>query len=144
MKIVSACLAGMACKYNGMNNNTQDLIVRLVEEGQAVPVCPEMLGGLSVPRTPCEICQDRVITQEGKDRTDAYQLGARRALAIAKAIDANKAILMSRSPACGVNQIYDGTFSKQLVDGDGIFTRELKKVGIEVIDVMEYVKEEKQ
>ena len=65
-------------------------------------------------------------------------------MAIAKAIDANKAILMPRSPACGVNQIHDGTFSKQLVDGDGIFTRELRKVGIEVIDVIEYVKEEIQ
>lgn len=142
MIVVSACLAGMPCKYNGKNNNQRDCIVRLVENGQAVPVCPEMLGGLSVPRQPCEICGHQVLSIDGLDRTKAYCLGAKRAGMIAKAVGASLAILMSRSPACGVGKIYDGSFSKTLIAGDGMFTRELKKMGITVIDIEDYAKEE--
>lgn len=141
MIIVSACLAGMPCKYNGKNNNQKECIIHLVENGQAVPVCPEMLGGLSVPRQPCEICGRQVLSVEGLDRTQEYTLGAKRASIIAKAVGASKAILMSRSPACGVGKIYDGSFSKTLIVGDGIFTRELKKMGVAVVDIEDYIKE---
>lgn len=142
MIVCSACLAGMACKYNGATNNTDLRVIRLVEQGKAVPVCPEMLGGLSVPRIPCEILKEKVVNRNGEDKTEAFELGAKRALAIAQAIHASQAILMPRSPSCGMNQIYDGTFSKTLINGDGLFVRLLKKNGIEVLSPEKYFMEE--
>lgn len=143
MIVCSACLAGMACKYNGATNNTDLRIIKLIEQGKAIPVCPEMLGGLSVPRIPCEIRDKRVINAEGEDKTEAFVLGAKRALAISKAVDARIAILMPRSPSCGMGQIYDGTFSKTLIDGDGLFVQLLKQNHIEVVSPEMYFKEER-
>lgn len=143
MIVCSACLAGMACKYNGKDNNTDSRVVNLVNEGKAIPVCPEMLGGLSVPRVPSEICGDKVINLEGKDVTEAFERGARRALAITQAVNASQAILMPRSPSCGCGQIYDGSFSKTLIYDDGLFTRLLKQNQIAVDSPESYFKEDK-
>lgn len=140
MLVCSACLAGMACKYNG-NNNTDLRVVQLVENGQAVPVCPEMLGGLSIPRIPCEKKGNRVFNQLGEDKTDAFEDGAKKALAITLAIGADAAILMSRSPSCGYRKIYDGTFSKHLIDGHGVFAQMLLEKNISIYECDEYFME---
>lgn len=141
MIVCSACLAGMACKYNGKNNNVDERVVQLVKEGKAVPVCPEMLGGLEVPRIPSEIKGNKVIMADGKDVTEAFEKGAQMALAITKAIKADTAILMSRSPSCGSDYIYDGQFCRRLIKGDGVFVRLLKNEGIKVYQPDAYFKE---
>lgn len=91
-----------------------------------LPVCPECLGGLPVPRVPCEIQQDKVISKTGIDCTHAYRKGAFLALQYARFYGAKMAILKAKSPSCGVGRIYDGTFTKTLIAGDGIFTQMLK------------------
>lgn len=141
MYLVSACLAGANCRYNGTNKlNPQ--IQKLVSQGKAIPVCPEQLGGLSVPRPPSEIDggsgedvldgKARVIDREGNNVTSAFLSGAREVLKIAQAKNANKAIFKSKSPSCGCGQIYDGKFSQNLVNGNGVATALLIKNGIEV------------
>ena len=141
MIVCSACLVGMACKYNGKNNNVDERVVQLVKEGKAVPVCPEMLGGLEVPRIPSEIKGDKVIMADGKDVTEAFEKGAQMALAITKAIKADTAILMPRSPSCGSDYIYDGQFCRRLIKGDGVFFRLLKNEGIQVYQPDAYFRE---
>ncbi len=141
MIVCSACLVGMACKYNGKNNNVDERVVQLVKEGKAVPVCPEMLGGLEVPRIPSEIKGDKVIMADGKDVTEAFEKGAQMALAITEAIKADTAILMPRSPSCGSDYIYDGQFCRRLIKGDGVFVRLLKNEGIKVYQPDAYFEE---
>ncbi len=141
MIVCSACLVGMACKYNGKNNNVDERVVQLVKEGKAVPVCPEMLGGLEVPRIPSEIKGDKVIMADGKDVSEAFEKGAQMALAITEAIKADTAILMPRSPSCGSDYIYDGQFCRRLIKGDGVFVRLLKNEGIKVYQPDAYFKE---
>lgn len=136
MYIVSACLAGIKCRYDGKDNENND-IMKLVKEGKAIPVCPEVLGGLPIPRIPCEIIEDKngklkVINKEGKDCTLEFLQGAQKALAIAEVVGANTAILKSKSPSCGYGKIYDGKFNGNLVDGDGITTRIFKENGIKI------------
>lgn len=140
MIVCSACLAGMACKYNGKNNNTDARVIKLVEKGLAVPVCPEMLGGMSVPRVPCEINSGRVVNQIGQDVTDYFTTGAKRALAISEAIHASEAILMPRSPSCGVGRIYDGLFQQRLIEGNGIFAQMLEQHGVSLYTPDTYFK----
>lgn len=141
MIVCSACLVGMACKYNGKSNNVDERVVQLVKEGKAVPVCPEMLGGLEVPRIPSEIKGDKVIMADGKDVTEAFEKGAQMALAITEAIKADTAILMPRSPSCGSDYIYDGQFCRRLIKGDGVFVRLLKNEGIKVYQPDAYFEE---
>lgn len=125
--IVSACLAGVNCRYNGTNGKVKE-IEALVLSGRAIPVCPEVLGDLDIPRTPCEIVEKdnerNVISKEGKNQTFFFLKGAEKALAIAKAAGANIAILKSRSPSCGHGEIYDGSFSGTKIKGNG-FTADL-------------------
>lgn len=127
--VVSACLAGRACRYDG-GANPRDCVAEIVERGLCVLVCPEVLGGLGIPRTPCEIRGNRVMAKDGRDCTDAYRLGASRALAMARDAGACVAVLKARSPSCGVGRIYDGTFSHALVDGDGIFAGMAREAGL--------------
>lgn len=136
MYIVSACLAGVKCRYDGEGND-HERIKQLVAEGKAVVACPEVLGGLSIPRKPCELVKDKqgqekVLTQEGIDCTEAFKEGAFKTLEIAKKVGAKKAILKAKSPSCGCGQIYNGTFSRTLIEGDGLTTRLLKANGIQV------------
>lgn len=141
--IVSACLVGFSCRYDGQAN-TVDWIKRLYEKGFALPVCPECFGGLSTPRTPCEIIENKVISAEGKDCTKEFLYGAFQALLLAKQFGANFALLKAKSPSCGVTQIYDGTFTRQLIFGDGMFTKILRQnnffVCTEKDDIGKYIK----
>ncbi len=147
MILVSACLAGINCRYNG-GNCTDPAIAELVRQGKAIAACPELLGGLPMPRPSCEIHNDpekglRVISKDGRDCTQEYKKGARKMLALAKAIGAKRAILKSRSPSCGVGLIYDGTFSGKLVCGNGITTELLIENDIRVFSENDFHQDEK-
>ncbi|MDY4040542.1 MAG: DUF523 domain-containing protein [Collinsella sp.] len=132
---VSACLLGERVKYNGGDNLVPGLVSRLSGH-EILPVCPEVAGGLSVPRPPVELARGRVRTVDGADVSAAFRAGVDAALA---ALDLDGtgidlAILQSRSPTCGVNQIYDGTFTGRLIPGQGLFAAELARRGIRVVD----------
>jgi D-alanine-D-alanine ligase len=129
--LVSACLAGEPCRYDG-RANTHPAVVRLAEQGRAVLVCPEVLGGLPTPREPMELCGGRVLGASGADATDAFRKGAQLALAVARQHGCTQAILKARSPSCGVGQVYDGSFTRRLVPGDGVLAALLKAQGIAV------------
>jgi uncharacterized protein YbbK (DUF523 family) len=129
MIIVSACLAGLHCRYDGGEKSNEE-VMRLVAEGKAIPVCPEQLGGLTTPRLPCEIVNGRVMRKDGVDVTAEFKRGARDSLALAKLAGANEAILKAKSPSCGASRIYDGTFSGQVVPGDGVFAALCRQEGI--------------
>lgn len=131
--LASACLLGFACRYDGGTNPCHRL-VELYKQGLVIPVCPESLSGLPVPRPPCEIFQGRVISKTGEDVTDAFTRGAEQALAQAQASGCRKAVLKARSPSCGIGRIYDGSFTKNLVPGNGLFAQKLLAAGWEVID----------
>ena len=140
MILVSACLAGEECRYNGTAFLCEK-IAKLVEAGQAVAVCPEVLGGLPIPRTPAEILGERILTVDGQDVTDEYRAGAEAAIRIALAAGCRMAILKARSPSCGSGRIYDGSFSGRTVDGDGVFAQCLKQAGITIYSDEEYLKD---
>ena len=131
--LVSACLLGENCKYNGGNNYSPD-VERLRERFEIVPVCPEQLGGLSTPRVPSERVGERVLTRDGQDVTEAFRKGAERTLDIARTEGAVRAVLQVRSPSCGCGMIYDGTFSGTLVPGKGVAAELLEKNGVKVYD----------
>ena len=131
--VVSACLLGENCKYNG-GNNRHERVLRYVQGHEIIPVCPEMLGGLPCPRKPVEWVGERVLTRDGDDCTEAFRLGVQRALDIIGDRQIDLAILQSRSPTCGVKQIYDGTFSGVRIDGMGALARALKEKGIPLMD----------
>ncbi|MBQ1632297.1 MAG: DUF523 domain-containing protein [Clostridia bacterium] len=133
MIIVSACLAGYRCRYDGKVIPDAE-IVALVKQGGAIPVCPEMMGGLPCPRVPAERTADgrRVVTKDGGDVTDAYQRGAEETLRMARLYGCEHAILKARSPSCGCGQIYDGSFSGTLRDGNGVAAALLTENGISV------------
>ena len=134
MKIlVSACLLGENCKYDG-GNNRNDSVLELVHGHEVIPVCPEVLGGLSTPRVPSEIVDGKVINKEGISVNEEFRAGAKKALEIALNSGVDMAILQSRSPSCGVNEIYDGAFSGALIPGRGIFAKMLVDSGIKVVD----------
>lgn len=132
MKIVSACLAGIECAYDGKSRLNKK-VVELIKKGGAIPVCPEQLGGLPTPRIPSERKGTRVINKNGQNITDNFIKGAQEALKITKMTGCDCAILKSRSPSCGYGIIYDGTFSKRLIKGNGVFTDMLLKKGIDVV-----------
>lgn len=136
MYLVSACLAGVNCRYNG-SNSTDPFIEKLVKEGKAIAICPEQLAGLPTPRACCEIVIDnngtkKIMSKDGQDFTKEFIDGAEKTLAIAKIINAEKAILQSRSPSCGYSLIYDGTFSGNLKEGIGFTAELLVENGIKV------------
>ena len=131
MKIVSACLAGVKCRWNGEAKPCQK-VIELIQRNEAIPVCPEFLGWLSIPRSAAEQKDGRVLTQNGEDVTEQFEKWAEEAMRIAKLTNCNEAIMKSKSPSCGSGKIYDGTFSKNLIAGDGVFTRLLKKNNIKV------------
>lgn len=138
MYIVSACLLGENCKYNGENNYSEK-VIKLVDGRKCVSVCPEVAGGLPVPRQPAEIRDGRVLGKEGADYTQAFVKGAKAEVerCLREAQEAGEeielAIMQPRSPSCGAGRIYDGTFSKILIDGDGFLAALLKRHGIKVV-----------
>ena len=133
MILVSACLAGVPCRYNGENKLNKD-VRQLVKDGEAIFVCPEQLGGLTTPRLPAEIINGRVIDKAGKDVTMEFRKGAEIVLELAHNYKCKKAILKARSPSCGKGEIYDGSFTGTLIEGNGITAEVLLRNGIKVID----------
>ena len=129
--LISACLIGDNCKYNG-GNNLNPNIEALLEKYELIPFCPEVEGGLPIPRNPSEIKGDRVVMDNGKDVTRNYELGARKALMLCLYLKINIAVLKERSPSCGTHQIHDGSFSNTLIDGMGVTAKLLKENGIKV------------
>jgi len=117
--IASACLCGIACRYNAVSVPFPELEA-LHAEGLVIPVCPEVLGGLSVPRSPCERRGELVLSREGEDVTEAFFLGAERTLALAREKGITMAVLKDQSPSCGSRFIYDGSFSGKILPGRGV------------------------
>lgn len=134
--LVSACLMGENCKYNGGNNYSEKL-ARLAETNEIIPVCPEVLGGLPVPRTPAEIVNGKVVNKNGVSVDAEFRLGALRALEIARKRPVDYAVLQSRSPSCGCRQIYDGSFTGKRMEGKGVFAQLLSENGYSLVDIEE-------
>lgn len=132
MIIVSACLAGVKCRYDCQLKPNQK-VVELVEQGKAIPVCPEQLGGLPTPRAAAERLGDKVVTKDGGEVTQEFLKGAGEALKIAQLAGCKKAVLKAKSPSCGSGKTYDGTFTGTLVERDGVCAELFKKNGVEVI-----------
>lgn len=130
--LVSACLMGMECRYDG-SGYLLDELTKLKNKHNLIPVCPEIYGGLQTPREPAELQGDKVITKSGEDVTAEYQRGAQEIAKLADFYDCSLAILKERSPSCGFGEIYDGTFHGILIPGNGLTAGLLSKKGIRVI-----------
>jgi uncharacterized protein YbbK (DUF523 family) len=131
--LVSACLLGVPCNHEGRPNRSS-AVAALVSTGRRlVPVCPEVAGGLPTPRMPVELRADgRAVTADGDDVTEFYRRGAAVAVALAGAVGAREAVLKARSPSCGCHEVYDGTFSRRRVPGEGVTARALREAGLTV------------
>ena len=137
MKVmVSACLLGRNCKYNG-GNNYSEKTVEYVQDKEVIEVCPEVLAGLGIPRIPIEIVDGVLRDRDGNEKDTVLREAIARILKQIEGEEIQCAILKSRSPTCGVRQVYDGTFSGTLRDGAGLFAQALMDAGIKVIDVEE-------
>lgn len=130
--LISACLLGLECRYDGKDNYVEE-IGQLKQRYHLIPICPEIAGGLGIPRLPCEIRAHKVLTKDGREVTGAFEKGAKEALKLAKLLDCRYAILKERSPSCGHQTIYDGSFTKKLVSGNGVTARLLHENGIEIL-----------
>ena len=134
MKIlVSACLLGENCKYNG-GNNFASHVAEFVKDHETIPLCPEKLAGLGIPRTPIEIVDGILVDRDGNNVDAVLRETVAALVEKLKKQEIDCAVLQPRSPTCGVNQVYDGTFSGMLIPGMGVFARALKEAGIRVID----------
>lgn len=129
--LVSACLLGIHCRYDG-NHNLCSALDLLLQQHHLIPVCAEQLGGLPTPRIPAERRGTAVITQDGRDVTEAFTNGAKEVLRLAKLYHCKIAILKARSPSCGYGTIYDGTFTRTLTERDGVTAELLRAHGISV------------
>ena len=127
--LVSACLLGAPCRYDG-KSKADARVQALAEKYELIPVCPEQLGGLPTPRVPSERRGERVITGDGRDVTAEYRRGAEAALALCLKNGCKAAVLKEKSPSCGCGEVYDGTFSRRLIAGDGVTAEALKAHGI--------------
>ncbi len=130
--LVSACLLGVNCKYNGSNNENK-AVLEYLRDKDIIPICPEIMGGLTTPRNPSERLNDKVISNDNLDVTENFKRGALETLKLAEKLGCKKAILKSKSPSCGSNYIYDGTFKGNLIKGDGITAELLKKQNISIL-----------
>lgn len=146
MLVVSACLVGVNCKYNGENNDNEK-VKEFLKDKEYIVVCPEQLGGLTTPRDPSEINikdgnevlhgESKVISCKNIDVTDNFIKGARESLKIAQMFNCNKALLKEGSPSCGCNFIYDGTFSGNKISGKGVTAALFNENNIEVFSEKE-------
>lgn len=132
--LVSACLCGVKCRYNGSNCVcNKPMFIKWLEEGRLIPVCPEVLSGLGIPRYPMEIRRGKMITQLGEDLTDQCMLGVQETLKIARDNQVELCVMKQNSPTCGCSVIYDGTFTGRRIPGEGMAAAALKKAGFTVI-----------
>ena len=140
MILVSACLLGIDCKYNGLNNKNEN-VLKYLEGKNYVIACPEQLGGLTTPRNPSEIVKIgeyeindyKLLSNEGKDVSESFIKGANETLKIARIFNCTEAILKEGSPSCGSSFIYDGSFTGKKICGQGVTTDLLRKNNIKVI-----------
>ncbi len=132
MKLCSACLLGVNCRYDGKAKSNEK-VLKLAKEEVLIPICPEQLGGLSTPRKPAEQQGERVVCKNGEDVTENFNRGGQQVLELAKLLNIKTAILKQKSPSCGCGQIYDGTFSGTIIKGDGVTAKLLKENGIKVL-----------
>lgn len=135
--IVSACLLGDNVKYNG-ENNYQEELVSFLKDYEVIKICPEVMGGLKIPRSSAEIRNEKVITYDNQDVTNEFSKGALKVLELAKRENVKVAILKKNSPSCGMGNIYDGTFSHKLIKGDGVTSKLLKNNGITILNEENY------
>jgi uncharacterized protein YbbK (DUF523 family) len=133
--LISACLLGVACRYDGLSKPLdREIIEKLRQQYHLIPICPEIMGGLPTPRVPSEISSGRkVLRKDGEDVTENYIRGAKEALRLAEIFQCDTALLKEKSPSCGAGKIYDGSFSKTLTSGNGITAEFLQKNGIRII-----------
>lgn len=129
--LVSACLMGVGCRYDG-NSNQLPQLEKLLKKHTCIPVCAEIFGGLPTPRVPAERRGGQIVTKDGQDVTEAFVRGTAEVLRLADLYHCKAALLKERSPSCGSGQIYDGTFTHTLVEGDGLTAQMLKKKGLAV------------
>ena len=129
--LISACLVGENCKYNG-GNNLNPKIEALLEKYDLIPFCPEVEGGLDIPRNPSEIKGESVFMNNGRDVSENFLKGAKKALMLSLFLKIKIAVLKERSQSCGTHQIHDGSFTNKLIDGMGITAKMLKENGIAV------------
>lgn len=132
--LVSACIMGVNCKYNGKNNENLAAI-NFLKDKEVVLICPEVLAGMKVPRPCAEIVNGRVVDENGNDVSLEYDKAVAVALSKIENKEIDLVILQSRSPTCGVKQTYDGSFSGKLISGTGLFAKALIEKGYPVIDV---------
>lgn len=141
--LVSGCLYGWIVRYDGGDTSCEEpLFLKWKEEGRLVPVCSEILGGLTVPRSPCQRNKDRIVNELGEDVTSEFTKGAEETVRIAKEQDVVCCIMKQRSPSCGSKVIYDGTFSGRRIPGQGIAVELLRNAGFPVFDETELDKVE--
>ena len=137
--LISACLAGENCKYSGGNNFIgETALASLGDKYELVSVCPEVMGGLSVPRCPCERIGARVMNERGEDVTAQFKTGAELTANICESQGIKKALLKEKSPSCGSGRIYDGTFSHTVIAGDGVTAERLRALGIALFGESEF------
>ena len=129
--LVSACLLGLRCRYDG-RSKPDPAVLALGKDHTLIPCCPEQLGGLPTPRPPAEWREGRIVNAEGADVTAQYRRGAEEAVALARTVGCRCAVLKEKSPACGCSEIYDGSFTRRLVPGSGSAARALTEAGISV------------
>lgn len=131
--LVSACLLGVRCNHRG-EASTSDAVVALGAQHRLIPVCPETAGGLPTPRAAAEQQADGTVrTADGHDVTQWYERGAAHAVRLAQAVGATRAVLKARSPSCGCHEVYDGTFTRTRVAGEGVTARALRAAGVDVV-----------
>ena len=131
--LISACLLGGNCKYNG-GNNYSAAVVEYVKDKEVLTICPEMMAGMGCPRTPIEIVDGVLMDRNGNNVDAVMREAVAQAMEMIRKDNIQYAILQSRSPTCGVNEIYDGSFSGKLIPGSGVLAQALKAVGYQVID----------
>lgn len=148
--LISACLLGVNCKYNGGNNVLPpEMLAALTAEFRLIPVCPEEAGGLPTPREPSERRSGGVFSRSGKDVTAEFQKGAQAALALARESGCKRALMKERSPSCGGGKIYDGSFTGTVIPGDGVAAALLKENGLAIygetgVDCLVFRKKERE
>ena len=136
--IVSACLVGKNCKYNG-KNNINEKIMEFLKDKEVILVCPEVMGGLTIPRLKSEILDGKVVNEKGEDVTAYFVSGAKIALEEAKKNNVKLAILKEKSPSCGSKKIYDGKFNGTVINGSGIFASMLKEIGVKILTEEDFI-----
>lgn len=135
--LVSSCVLGKNCKYNG-GNNYNPRVMEFVKDKEVVEICPELLAGLPIPRPSAELVDGIVMGIDGKNVDKEYRYAVDMAMKKIEYLDIDFVILQSRSPTCGVNQIYDGSFTGKLIKGQGLFTQALIRAGYKVVDAEDF------